>query len=65
MPSTYWQLVKDHEFANVPDTYLDHLLGEDWFVKTELAEEVVKELALRKRSYAFVPDQWGKTLEDL
>lgn len=57
---------KGREVGEVPDTYLDHLLGEGWFIKdkrnTELAKEIVKELATRKRSDAGVPDEWGKTL---
>ena len=64
MTSPYWQMVKDGDFAQVPDTYLDFLLGLPWFVKSQWAEAVGKELATRKRSHYHVPDQYGKVLED-
>ena len=63
MTSPYWQKVKDTDFAEVPDTYLDFLMGLDWFVKSQWAEAVSKELATRKRSHYHVPDQYGKVIE--
>lgn len=65
MASPYWQMVKDGEFDEVPDTYLDWLMGEPWFIRTQAAKAVAIELATRKRSHYHVPDQFGKTLEDV
>lgn len=53
----------------IPDTHLDWLLGEDWFVKQSrnslLIQEIEKELAIRKRSDGYIEDEFGKTLEDI
>ena len=64
MASPYWQKVKDGDFAEVPDTYLDFLMGLPWFVKSPWSEAVAKELATRKRSHYHVRDRYDKTLED-
>lgn len=53
--------------ADTPDSYLDWIIGEEWFYKQKrnegLIEVIVKELQLRKRSGASVPDErhtdWG------
>jgi hypothetical protein len=63
MASPYWQKVKDKDFAEVPDTYLDFLLGLGWFVKSQWSKAVEKELATRKRSHYHVEDQYGKRIE--
>ena len=60
---------KDADIGEIPDTYLDWLLGETWFVTNaknqKLIPEIIKELATRKRSRCYVPDQYGKTMEDI
>jgi hypothetical protein len=59
---------KGKVLAEIPDTYLDWLLGQDWFVKRpgnrEWMEAIGKELATRKRSHWHVEDRFGKTMED-
>lgn len=60
---------KGRDVADIPDTYLDWLLGQQWFYgqarNEPLIQEIVKELALRKRSHCPVRDEYDKTLEDL
>jgi len=55
--------------GEIPDTYLDWLLGEPWFVTNAknqtLIPEIIKELATRRRSRCYIEDQYGKTLEDI
>lgn len=53
------------DIAEVPDTYLDWLMGETWFVKKKDSEEVAKELAARERSHYHIEDAFGKTIEDV
>lgn len=57
---------RDKDLAEIPDTYLDWLLGEQWFFGQERNEslivEITKELATRKRSHYHVEDDYGKTL---
>jgi uncharacterized protein (DUF3820 family) len=57
---------KGKTLADIPDTYLDWLIGQDWFVKRnrEWVEAIGKELATRKRSHYYVEDQIGKVMED-
>jgi hypothetical protein len=59
---------KGRKLADIPDTYLDWVVGQDWFVSQprnrEWIEAIGKELALRKRSHAPVRDEWDKSLED-
>jgi ATP-dependent Lon protease len=64
MASPYWQMVRDCDFAQVPDTYLDFLMGLPWFVQSQWSEAVARELATRKRSHYHVEDKYGGTLED-
>lgn len=56
---------RGRDVAEVPDTYLDWLMGEKWFVKRPDAEDVARELMARKRSHYHVEDEYGKTLEEL
>jgi hypothetical protein len=65
MPSENWNRLVKREFDNIPDTYLDWLLGQKWFVTKfkDLSVDVEKELAGRKRSYYHVPDKFDKILE--
>jgi hypothetical protein len=58
--------VKSRDFEAIPDTYLDYLQGQPWFVAkfSALSEAVEKELATRQRSHYHVEDQYGKVLED-
>jgi len=55
--------------GEIPDTYLDWLLGEPWFITNKknqkLIPEIEHELATRRRSRCYVEDQYGKTLEDI
>ncbi len=66
MASPYWQMVKDKNFEQVPDTYLDFLMGCEWFVLkwSKHAKTVAEELKTRNRSHYHVEDKYGKTLED-
>lgn len=65
MASPYWKMVKDCNFDEVPDTYLDWLLDQAWFQKMlKLYASVQRELATRKRSHYHIEDRFGKTLED-
>lgn len=60
---------KGVDIGEIPDTYLDYLLGERWFLthpkNQTLIPEIQQELATRQRSRCYVPDQYGKTLEDI
>lgn len=55
------------DLAEIPDTYLDWIIGEKWFVadcrNKRLLEEIGKELAIRKRSYSPVRDDWDRALQ--
>jgi len=59
--------VKDLELDEIPDTYLDWLQGQSWFVSKfqRQSEAIAKELATRRRSRCYIEDQYGKTLEDI
>lgn len=50
----------------IPDTYLDWVIGQDWFVaqarNAGLLKEIERELATRKRSYASVRDEWDREI---
>ena len=63
MASPYWQMVKDRNFDEVPDTYLDWLLGQKWFLKMGFVSEVMHELETRRRSHYHVKDQFGKIID--
>lgn len=60
---------KNRPIGEIPDTYLDYLLGETWFClnakNLKLIEAIEKELATRRRSRCYIEDQFGKTLEDI
>ena len=69
MKIPFGKLYRGVDIGEIPDTYLDWLLGQKWFFEdkrnNDLAKEITKELVTRKRSYYFIPDKYGKTLEDL
>jgi hypothetical protein len=54
---------------DIPDTYLDYLLGEKWFIENTRnkfwIQDIVKELDTRRRSRCYVEDDYGQTLEDI
>lgn len=54
--------------AEIPDTYLDWIMGQDWFVRRpinrDLIEAIGLELAARKRSHYSVRDQFDRGMED-
>ena len=62
-------IYKDHDLAEIPDTYLDWIVGESWFISQPrnktLIEAIGKELETRKRSRYHIEDQYGKTMEDV
>lgn len=58
----YWQMVKDRNFDQVPDTYLDWLRDQPW-AKEHTVEAINKELAARKRSHFHVEDRFGKIID--
>ena len=65
MPSPYWQMIIDGDYAEVPDTDLDWLRDQPWFQKKiDLYMAVDRELKTRKRSHYHVADRYGRTLED-
>lgn len=55
--------------SEIPDTYLDWVIGQDWFVEQSRNEKwleaIERELKTRRKSRCYVPDMYGKTLEDL
>ena len=59
---------KGKRLAEIPDTYLDWLIGAGWFIERpgnrEWIEAIGLELAARKRSHYHVEDDYGKTMED-
>jgi len=57
---------RDRNIEEIPDTYLDWLLGEKWFLEkyNHLVIPIAKELALRKRSDCHIRDDFDKTLEE-
>ncbi|WP_218253678.1 hypothetical protein, partial [Candidatus Magnetobacterium casense] len=59
--TNFYRVIKS-DFDFVPDTYLDWLLGETWFIQNYEAESVnvQKELNTRRRSHYHVEDQFGK-----
>lgn len=54
--------------AEIPDTYLDWIIGQDWFAKQPRNREwmgaIGLELAARKRSHYSVRDQFDRGMED-
>jgi uncharacterized protein (DUF3820 family) len=54
--------------SEIPDTYLDWLIGQDWFVKRRgnryWLQAIGQEMETRKRSHYHVSDDFDKTLED-
>jgi hypothetical protein len=59
---------KGKRLADIPDTYLDYIIGEKWFVEQprnrRWIEAIGLELAARKRSHYHVEDYYGKTMEE-
>ena len=62
MASPYWQMVKDRNFDEVPDTYLDWIRDQEW-VRPDTLKAINKELETRKRSHYHVEDRYGKVIE--
>ena len=62
MTSPYWPMVKNRDFAQVPDTYLDWVRDQTW-CKKETVEAINKELETRKRSHYHVEDRYGKVID--
>jgi uncharacterized protein (DUF3820 family) len=60
---------KNKPISEIPDTYLDYLMGEEWFIKNTrnkfLIKEIDKEIATRLRSGYFIEDDYGKTFLDI
>ena len=54
--------------AEIPDTYLDWIIGQEFFFSQKRNEalivEITKELATRRKSHYHIEDEYGKTLED-
>jgi len=46
---------KDKSISEIPNSYLDWIIGEDWFINNsrnlKLIEEIEEELLIRKRSH--------------
>lgn len=59
---------KGKRLADIPDTYLDWLIGEGWFIERPGNRDwmlaIGLELEARKRSHYHVADQYDKTMED-
>ncbi len=52
---------KGKDIVEVPDSYLDWLIGENWFIKNKrnknLLKEIEEELSIRKRSHIEIKEE--------
>ncbi len=61
MSSPYWQMVKDRNFDEVPDTYLDWCRDQPW-IRPDTMQAINRELETRKRSNYHIEDKFGKVI---